>query len=181
MLDDHNGNLVNSILDAFTSLFINSEVMTELQQTILKRCPTMPLESLSVYVQFILASIEPGDEVEVIRDLRDHLNFESSQMVSQLTQNQTTTAMNNTKSKDNGVSVALHYIELSISTSKVMGNAWIRAIEEVKLANDHKPLDLMVLLILHSLPNRTKSVESLIRNKLRAGLFTEELIVKTLK
>ena len=34
----------------------------------------------------------------------------------------------------------------------------------------------MILLLLHDLPNRKKKVESLIKNKIRSGELTEELV-----
>ena len=40
----------------------------------------------------------------------------------------------------------------------------------------HKVVDLFVLLILHSTANRKKAVESLIRNKIKNGHFTEEML-----
>ena len=39
-----------------------------------------------------------------------------------------------------------------------------------------KSHDLMILLLLHDLPNRKKKVESLIKNKIRSGELTEELV-----
>lgn len=52
----------------------------------------------------------------------------------------------------------------------------IQAIESVNSAAKHKVVDLFVLLILHSTANRKKSVESLIRNKIKNGNFTEEML-----
>ena len=52
----------------------------------------------------------------------------------------------------------------------------IQAIESVNAAAKHKVVDLFVLLILHSTANRKKSVESLIRNKIKNGHFTEEML-----
>ena len=37
---------------------------------------------------------------------------------------------------------------------------------------DHRPLDLMILLLLYELPNRRRVVESLLRSKVRGGLLT---------
>ena len=44
-----------------------------------------------------------------------------------------------------------------------------------------KSHDIMVLLLLHNLPNRKKAVESLIKNKIRSGELTEELVKKCFK
>ena len=51
----------------------------------------------------------------------------------------------------------------------------LQAIEAVRSAAEHKVVDIFVLLILHS-SNHRKSVESLLRNKIRAGHFTEVLL-----
>lgn len=47
-----------------------------------------------------------------------------------------------------------------------------QAIESVKQPGNHKVIDLFILLILHGTPRR-KAVESLFRNKIRAGCFTD--------
>jgi hypothetical protein len=50
-----------------------------------------------------------------------------------------------------------------------------QAIDEVKQPGDHKVIDIFLLLILHT-TNRKKSVESLVRNKIRLGGITEALL-----
>lgn len=45
----------------------------------------------------------------------------------------------------------------------------------MKQPSDHKVIDLFILLILYS-TDRKKPVESLIRNKIRSGAFTEVLL-----
>lgn len=48
-------------------------------------------------------------------------------------------------------------------------------IDGVKQPGDHKVMDIFILLILHT-TSRKKPVESIFRNKIRAGGFTEVLI-----
>ena len=50
-----------------------------------------------------------------------------------------------------------------------------QAIDSVKQPSNHKVVDLFILLILYS-TDRKKPVESLIRNKIRSGAFTEVLL-----
>ena len=52
----------------------------------------------------------------------------------------------------------------------------MQAIESVDTSAKHKVVDLFVLLILHSTANRKKAIESLIRNKIKNGHFTEEML-----
>lgn len=51
-----------------------------------------------------------------------------------------------------------------------------QAIEQVSESADHRVVDVFVLFILHSIPGRKKSVETLFSNKIRHFLFTEDLM-----
>lgn len=51
-----------------------------------------------------------------------------------------------------------------------------QSVEAVRSAADHKVVDLFALLILHVI--QRKPVESLVRNKVRSGHFTEQLVEK---
>ena len=42
-----------------------------------------------------------------------------------------------------------------------------------------KPLDYLLLLLLHENQQRRRTVESLIRNKIRSDVFTEKLVITT--
>ena len=42
-----------------------------------------------------------------------------------------------------------------------------------------KPLDFLLLLLLHENQQRRRTVESLIRNKIRSDVFTEKLVITT--
>jgi len=53
----------------------------------------------------------------------------------------------------------------------------LKAIESVKQPGNHKVIDLFMLLILHDTPRR-KAVESLFRNKIRAGCFTDAYLTQ---
>jgi Fanconi anemia group D2 protein len=66
-------------------------------------------------------------------------------------------------------------------SSKTVSKEWYHAVELLKRADDHKPLDLILLFLLHELPNRKRYVESLFRSKIRAGFITKDLVRKTLK
>lgn len=56
-----------------------------------------------------------------------------------------------------------------------INNCTWQAVDSVKEPSDHKVIDLFILLILYS-TDRKKPVESLIRNKIRSGAFTEVLL-----
>ena len=62
-----------------------------------------------------------------------------------------------------------------MSSDKWMGDAWVSAIESVRDISV-KPLDILLLLLLHKNQQRRRTVESLIRIKIRAAVFTEKLV-----
>ena len=64
-----------------------------------------------------------------------------------------------------------------------ISDAWYLAIERgtVNPEQHLKSLDLLILFHLHDLPNKRKPVESLIKNRIRSGKVTEELIRKCFK
>ena len=64
-----------------------------------------------------------------------------------------------------------------------ISDAWINAVDKGTLHEDQKlkSLDLLILLQLHDLPNRRKPVEGVLKNKIRAGKVTQDLIKKCFK
>lgn len=71
-------------------------------------------------------------------------------------------------------------IRMSLTSNKRVGDAWIRAVEAVKSAKEHRPVDLFVCMLLAELPKRQKAIETLFRNKVRQGLFNEDFFKKAL-
>ena len=56
-----------------------------------------------------------------------------------------------------------------------------QTIESVTDAGGHKAVDMVVLLILHSISSRRKAVETLFTSKVRGGQFTEDLLSSVFK
>ncbi|TRY62096.1 hypothetical protein TCAL_01763 [Tigriopus californicus] len=166
--------LSSTILEAFTNLSLDSDILGEIQSSILKTLGSIRFEDLPVNVKFVLQSMEPGEESHVIKDLRETLDIVPPQILTQATQRKL-----NNEIKDVSKMI-LDLIRNEFYGRRKLIDAWFRAIEGVKTSAEHKTLDVMVLLIIHSFPNRCKHVQSLFKNKVRASLFTEDLISKTL-
>ena len=76
------------------------------------------------------------------------------------------------------LAVVIDVIRMSLTSNKRVTDAWIRAMEAVKCAKDHRPVDLFVCMLLAELPKRQKAVETLFRNKVRQGHFNEDFFKK---
>ncbi|XP_072276360.1 Fanconi anemia group D2 protein-like [Pyxicephalus adspersus] len=71
----------------------------------------------------------------------------------------------------------MEVIKSAVWFQKHVCEAWIRAIENVENAEEHKVTDFLVLLILYSInPNSKKQVERVLRNKIRCGFITSRLL-----
>ena len=72
--------------------------------------------------------------------------------------------------------LTLDILRSSMASSKKASAAWYHVVEVLRRRDDHRPLDLMILLLLHELPHRRRHVESLLRSKVRGGLLSRELV-----
>ena len=85
--------------------------------------------------------------------------------------------LNNLLCKDFDVLV-LDVIRVAMTSESKIGDGWVRAIDN---AENFKSLDFLVLLLLYHLPNKKRVVESLIKNKIRAGQLTEDQVRRCFK
>ncbi|XP_078340386.1 Fanconi anemia group D2 protein-like [Crassostrea virginica] len=163
------------ILDALSNLNLNPELMTEVRGTVLQTLASVDMENLPVVIRFLLQSVTAADAQEVVSEIRQNLDFTSSVPLATSTPHQThgrTLSGDETRDVE---SLTLDAVKSGIRFQKSVAEAWIKAIDSVKQPSDHKVVDLFILLILYS-TDRKKPVESLIRNKIRSGAFTEVLL-----
>ncbi|XP_062618450.1 Fanconi anemia group D2 protein-like, partial [Saccostrea cucullata] len=164
------------ILDALSNLNLNPELMMEVRGSVLQTLSTVEVENLPVVVRFLLQSVTPADDQEVVMEIRQNLDFTSSFPLATSTPHETVSRRQLSGDETRGVeSLTLDAIKSGIRFQKSVAEAWIKAIDSVKQTSDHKVIDLFILLILYS-TDRKKPVESLIRNKIRSGAFTEVLL-----
>ncbi|XP_060605548.1 Fanconi anemia group D2 protein-like [Ruditapes philippinarum] len=173
-LMNENQQLTVTVLDAMSNLILTPVLLLEIRDSVLQSLISVELEDLPVLVKFLLQSVTSADALQVVTELRANLEFDTS------------TAKKGSGKKRKGSSgdascsedvetIILETVKSAVRFQRHVGDALIKAIESVKQPSDHKVIDLFMLLILHGTP-RKKVVESLFRNKIRAGCFTEAYI-----
>ncbi|XP_022247832.1 Fanconi anemia group D2 protein-like [Limulus polyphemus] len=186
------------ILDTLSNLNIPSETVTETRATVLKTLPSVEIEDLPVVIKFVLNNLKPEDAFEIISELRNNLDFKASFPPANSSTprkkknnldfkasfppaNSSTPRKRKASDKtDRGAEfLTIDAFRSILRFQKTVCDNWIKVIETVKTPAEHKPLDLLLLILLHSLELRRKPVESLLRNKIRAGNFTEVLLQVT--
>ncbi|XP_041744118.2 Fanconi anemia group D2 protein isoform X2 [Coregonus clupeaformis] len=187
-----NTQLTVPILDAFSSLNLSSTLLAEVRVAVMATLSAVQLEDLPVVVKFILHSISSSDALEVVCDLRKKLELELCvfPLVLQASQsrmkNKGTTESSNTSassSSQDSVALVLDGIKSAVRFQKTISEAWLKAIENVDTAEDHKVIDLLVLFILHSTNanHSRRGAERVLKVKVRAGQIQEALLQKTFR
>ncbi|XP_053326143.1 Fanconi anemia group D2 protein isoform X2 [Spea bombifrons] len=172
------------ILDALSSLNLNAGLLIEVRRSVMSTLSAVELEDLPVIIKFILHSVTPSDAVEVISELRQTLDLETCVSLTQIqasqikTKNSTLTGstVNQTNSSKDCVSLLMDVMKSAVRFQKHTSEAWIKAIESVNTVADHKVTDLIVLLILYTTNNSKKQVERVLRNKIRLGYISDQLL-----
>ncbi|XP_074952297.1 Fanconi anemia group D2 protein isoform X3 [Phalacrocorax aristotelis] len=177
------------ILDALSRLDLDAGLLAELssqvRQSAMTIVPSVKLEDLPVVVKFILHNVKAADAVEVISDLRKSLDLSSCVLPLQIlgsqkklkSQVQASSSMSQVTTSQNCVKLLFDVIKLAVRFQKDVSEAWIKAIESSTSAPDHKVLDLIVLLLIHSTNTKNrKQIEKVLRSKIRLGCMPEQLM-----
>ncbi|XP_077054270.1 Fanconi anemia group D2 protein isoform X2 [Siphateles boraxobius] len=189
-----NTQLTVPILDALSSLNLSSALLSEVREAVMGTLSAVQLEDLPVVVKFVLHSISASDanEVKVVCDLRKKLELEQCVLPAVLQASQSRLKSKNASrpssvpscsSGQDSVALILEVIKSAIRFQKTISEAWLKAIENVDESEDHKVVDLLVLLILHSTNanHSRRGAERVLKVKVRKGLIPESLLQKTFK
>ncbi|KAK0686779.1 FACD2 protein, partial [Pygoscelis papua] len=173
------------ILDALSRLDLDAGLLAEVRQSAMTIVPSVKLEDLPVVVKFILHNVRAADAVEVISDLRKSLDLSSCVLPLQIlgsqkklkSQVQASSSMSQVTTSQNCVKLLFDVIKLAVRFQKDVSEAWIKAIENSTSVSDHKVLDLIVLLLIHSTNTKNrKQTEKVLRSKIRLGCMPEQLM-----
>ncbi|KAM4612640.1 Fanconi anemia group D2 protein [Polymixia lowei] len=180
------------ILDALSSLNLSSSLLAEVRGAVMATLAAVQLEDLPVVVKFILHSISTSDAHEVLWELRKKLELELCVLPPVLQASQSRLKSKDTAvssatpvagSSQDSVALVLDGVKSAVRFQKTISEGWLKAIENVDKAEDHKVIDLLVLLILHSTNanHSRRGAERLLKIKVRTGQIQETLLQKTFR
>nr|XP_056711354.1 Fanconi anemia group D2 protein [Euleptes europaea] len=173
------------ILDALSSLNLDLELLSEVRRSVMITVAAVRVEDLPVVVKFILRSIKTADAVEVISDLRKKLDLDSCVSLPRIQASQSklksqppgSLSANQVNISQDCVKLLFEVIKSAVKFQKTILEAWVKAIENVASASEHKVLDLIVLLIICATNAKNKKqIERVLRNKIRSGGMQEKLL-----
>ncbi|KAL1789570.1 Fanconi anemia group D2 protein [Sigmodon hispidus] len=183
-----NTSLTVPILDVFSSLRLDPNFLSEIRQLVMGKLSSVRLEDLPVIVKFILHSVTDTTSLEVISELREKLNVQHFILPSQVQASQSklkskgraSSSGNQENSDKDSIILIFDVIKSAIRYEKTVSEAWIKAIEHIESAAEHKALDVAMLLIIYSTSTQTKKgIEKVLRNKIQSGCIREQLLDST--
>ncbi|RIB11525.1 Fanconi anaemia protein FANCD2 [Gigaspora rosea] len=178
-LIDNDYRLIVPILDALPHFTLEEDLMCNVQKTVFDRLESADLDDLAVVVKFLLQTSSPDDAYNVVQQIREKVDFHS---IGEL-QNEALNSKKHQKRKKEQIPEALilDSIKLGIDIHKFVKDAWLKAISDVNITKNHKIIDILILLILHSIPSTKKKVETIFHKKIVSGLFTPDILENTIK
>ncbi|XP_029357845.1 Fanconi anemia group D2 protein [Echeneis naucrates] len=183
-----NTQLTVPILDALSSLNLSSSLLAEVRDAVMATLAAVQLEDLPVVVKFILHSVSASDAYEVVTNLRRKLELEECVLPPVLQASQSRVknkgaAVSSATPTASNITLILDGIKSAVRFQKTISEAWLKAIESVDETDDHKVIDVLVLLILHS-TNANQSrrgAERVLKAKVRNGLIQDALLQRTFR
>ena len=124
--------LISSILDCFSNLNLNKELVTDLQKSVLKKLPSCGLPDLPIVVEFLLSSCTKEESLTLVQDLRDSLELTVKVRPSQRPGPGSPKKREQEKKKSVEC-IILDKIKMAMSTDKWMGDAWVSAVNSVEM------------------------------------------------
>ncbi|XP_053545393.1 Fanconi anemia group D2 protein [Bombina bombina] len=117
-------------------------------------------------------------DCKVISELRRTLDLESCILLPQVQASQSRKNKSGASGSPDCVSLLMDVIKSAIRFQKHTSEAWLKAIEGIEAVADHKVTDLIVLLILYTTSTNSskKQVERVLRNKIRMGCISDQLM-----
>ncbi|KAH9633945.1 hypothetical protein HF086_015149 [Spodoptera exigua] len=166
--EDHD--LIPAILDCLSYLCLSNDQYDQLQKkslnllASLSRCNYFPN-----FVKFLLMPGRMSDAsyLEAVQGLRNALGWSDTMNVQERATSQVLTAT---------------AIRNSMVSSKVIGNAWLKAISLCKEFTHFKPIDFVILLIAYSISEeKQKQVENLIRKQMKLNILKIDILNQAFK
>eukprot|EP00731_Ephydatia_muelleri_P027407 Em0019g280a len=174
----------SAIIDSLTNLTVSAELGAQILEVAMARVSSAALVDLPTVIKYIMQQVTPSNAQELISELRDKLDLDTLFVpppAACSTPRGTQRVVNKVSVEATSEYVIFDTINCSISYQKSVADGWMKTIESVTDAGGHKAVDIVVLLILHTVSSRRKAVETLFTSKVRGGQFTEDLLSSVFK
>lgn len=176
--------LTPAILDTLGNLTLPPESLAEVHHSVLKTLHAARPEQLPVVVKFLLTNTQVSVAYQVLSDIRMKINLPGDCRPSRGSPRKGLSSSSIPSSyvaKDDPAYelLLLDNIKMAALIHKFLTLNWLKVIQDVYDVASVKPIDFLVLLILHNaIPSHRQNIESIMKNKIRTGIFTDRVLGK---
>ncbi|CAG9766045.1 unnamed protein product [Ceutorhynchus assimilis] len=164
-LFDENGELCGALVDCLSALNVDTETKKQINDRVLvKISANVCLKDYLILIKFLLSDCKILNMVPTLLKIRNSLDriIESSGT-----------------DKDSEIILIFRYLQRSASIKKTLADGWLNLISNINHSYDHKPVDLLIIFMLHqSSDNRRRVIEAIFRKRVSLGLFKLNLLEK---
>ncbi|KAJ3071955.1 Fanconi anemia group D2 protein [Podochytrium sp. JEL0797] len=165
---ERNSEVTVEVLDALGTVGVPSEMQAEITETVVGLLKEAETECLPVMLRFLLQTTTPETVTSLIDSIRTKMDFESI-----------AASFNAQDAGNSDAALIFDALKTGIARQKFVLDAWIKLIVDLKLANDHQPIDVIVLTLLRSDLQTQKKVDAVWKAKIRAGTLSPSLVGDT--
>lgn len=164
--------LVAAVIDCLDCLSLSTELKEEVQEQIL---PLMDransLADFPMIIRFLVADCRASNLINILTRTRWALN-------SVITKE----SRNVTDEESNQVITFQQLRKLTLGPMGKVADGWIQVISSLKSSADHRPIDFLILLMLHSVDDgRKRMIEGLIKKKIKLKHLKADFVEETIK
>lgn len=166
--------LVAPAIDALSNLSLTGDLLSEALVAMRPLLSSANTRDLPVVLRFLLQSADTSSRAtEAVKSIRQHLDIGSFIERDDESQQQQEEAQS-------GEIFVIEALKSGIQFKKVIGAAILSTFNGVTAKEEVVPLDIWLLLILHSVPQYKKHVITVLRRKVIAGVVTAKLLRKSI-
>ncbi|KAJ1980730.1 hypothetical protein H4R34_002347 [Dimargaris verticillata] len=175
-LSEQQPELTVAVLDALSNLQCNPKVTEKMQRNMLERLQSADTDDLPVMLKFLFQTVMPDDTVQLISRIRKNLDLAS--VIHQSVRASSPCLPTGNQRPEMLILDAIHF---GLQFHKFIRDTWARAIAELIVPADHRPLDILVLCLLYGLSSTRKRVQGLLRKKLTNQQLTARQLSTALR
>ncbi|KAL1497121.1 hypothetical protein ABEB36_008131 [Hypothenemus hampei] len=164
---DHNEELCGPIVDCLSALNLNNDIRVEINERILTKLTTgVSMKVYLLLLKFLLSDFKlQSSQIGTLLQIRNSLD----------------SIVGNGKSdKQSDKTLIFSYLQTSAVTQKALAEGWLNTISSCKNSSDHKPVDILIIFMLHHTSEiRKRILQALFRKRVSLGLLKPILLDKS--
>lgn len=167
---DERPNITAAIIDCLSCLGLSAEMKAEIRDRVLNIMNTATsLDNFPMILNFLDSDCNAANLHGIL--LRTRLAIDAIMAMSEESENRDT----------NQVLTFQQMRKLTCSFRGQVADGWLKVVSAIKSPEDHCPIDILILLMLHSVDrDRKRAVEVLIRKKIKLRQLRADLVEKTI-